>query len=101
MLWGGSEQGFPCVLILTGKNLFSLQGTPVLIAGILYSFRDFPVRIIVHWEIPVVICSGVLLIYQTCPGPKNPNMSSSLYLTTVFGLGTLFPPVHIYMKLVA
>ena len=35
----GPEQGFPCVLILTGKNLFSLQGTPLLIAGILYSLQ--------------------------------------------------------------
>ena len=35
----GPEQGFPCVLILTGKTLFSLQGTPVLIAGILYSLQ--------------------------------------------------------------
>ena len=38
----GPEQGFPCVLILTGKNLFSLQGTPVLIAGILYSLQGIP-----------------------------------------------------------
>ena len=38
----GPEQGFPCVLILTGKNLFSLQGTPVLIAGNLYSLQGFP-----------------------------------------------------------
>jgi hypothetical protein len=36
------EQGFPCVVILTGKNLFSLQGTPLLIAGILYSLQGFP-----------------------------------------------------------
>ena len=38
----GPEQGFPCVLILTGKNLFSLQGTPLLIAGILYSLQGIP-----------------------------------------------------------
>jgi hypothetical protein len=38
----GPEQGFPCVVILKGKNLFSLQGTPVLIAGILYSLQGFP-----------------------------------------------------------
>ena len=38
----GTEQGFPCVVILTGKNLFSLQGTPLLIAGILYSLQGFP-----------------------------------------------------------
>ena len=31
----GPDQGFHFVLILTGKNLFSLQGTPVLIAGIM------------------------------------------------------------------
>ena len=29
----GPEQGFPCEVFHTGKNLFSLQGTPVLIAG--------------------------------------------------------------------
>ena len=38
----GPEQGFPCVELLTGKNLFSLQGTPLLIAGILYSLQGFP-----------------------------------------------------------
>ena len=31
----GPEQGFPCVLILKGKNLFSLEGTPIVIEGIL------------------------------------------------------------------
>ena len=35
----GPEQGFPCVLFLTGKNLLSLQETPVLIAGTLYSLQ--------------------------------------------------------------
>ena len=29
----GAEQGFPCEVFHTGKNLLSLQGTPVLIAG--------------------------------------------------------------------
>ena len=29
----GPEQGFPCEVFHTGNNLFSLQGTPVLIAG--------------------------------------------------------------------
>ena len=29
----GPEQGFPCEVFHTGKNLFSLQGTLVLIAG--------------------------------------------------------------------
>jgi hypothetical protein len=38
----GPEQGFPCVVILTGKNLFSLQETPLLIAGILYSLQGIP-----------------------------------------------------------
>ena len=38
----GPEQGFPRALILTGKNLFSLQGTPFLIAGILYSLQGIP-----------------------------------------------------------
>ena len=38
----GPEQGFPCVLFLTGKTLFSLQGNPVLIAGTLFSLQGFP-----------------------------------------------------------
>ena len=29
----GPEQGFPCEVFHTGKSLFSLQGTLVLIAG--------------------------------------------------------------------
>ena len=29
----GPEQGFPCEVFNTGKNLFPLQDTPVLIAG--------------------------------------------------------------------
>ena len=33
---------FPCEEILTGKNLFSLQGTSVLIAGTLYSLQGIP-----------------------------------------------------------
>ena len=45
MLWGGSEQGFPCVLILTGKNLFSLQGTLFSLQGSCIHYREFPVRI--------------------------------------------------------
>ena len=32
----GPEQGFPCDPFLTGKNLFLLQGNPVLIAGTLF-----------------------------------------------------------------
>ena len=38
----GPEQGFPCELFITGKNLFPLQGTPFLIAGILYSLQGIP-----------------------------------------------------------
>ena len=38
----GPEQGFLCVVILTGKNLFSLQGTPLFIAGILCSLQGCP-----------------------------------------------------------
>ena len=34
----------PCKFILPGKNLFSLQGTPVLIAGSFFYYRDFPVN---------------------------------------------------------
>ena len=35
----GPEQGFPCVIILTGKNP---EGIPLLIAGIMYSLKGFP-----------------------------------------------------------
>ena len=38
----GPEQGFPCEFFHTGKNLFSLQGNPVLIAGTLFSLQGFP-----------------------------------------------------------
>ena len=38
----GPEQGFLCEVFLTGKNLFSLQGTPFLIAGTLFSLQGFP-----------------------------------------------------------
>ena len=34
--------GFPCKSIPTGKNLLSLQGNPVLIAGSLFSLQGFP-----------------------------------------------------------
>ena len=37
----GPKQGFTCVVIKR-KNLFSLQGTPLLIAGILHSLQGFP-----------------------------------------------------------
>ena len=33
---------FPCESIPTGKNLLSLQGNPVLIAGFLFSLQGFP-----------------------------------------------------------
>ena len=39
-----SSQGTPCELIPTGKNLFSLQGTPVLTAGSLFSLQGFPCK---------------------------------------------------------
>ena len=32
----------PCEPIPTGKNLFSLKGTPFLIAGSLFSLQGFP-----------------------------------------------------------
>ena len=38
----GPEQGIPCEVFLTGKNLFSLQGTPFPIAGTLFSLQGFP-----------------------------------------------------------
>ena len=38
----GPEQGFPCEVFLTWKNLLSLQETPFLIAGTLFSLQGFP-----------------------------------------------------------
>ena len=38
----GPEQGFPCEVFLTGKNLFSLQENPFLIAGTLFSLQGCP-----------------------------------------------------------
>ena len=38
----GPEQGFPREVFLTWRNLFSLQGTPLLIAGTLFSLQEFP-----------------------------------------------------------
>ena len=38
----GPEQSFPWEVFLTGKNLFSLQGTTILIAGTLFSLQGFP-----------------------------------------------------------
>jgi hypothetical protein len=32
------------IILKTGKNLFSLQGTPVLIAGSLFSLQRFPCK---------------------------------------------------------
>ena len=41
----GQEQGFPSEVFHAGKNLFSLQGTPVLMAGILQSLQGLQCRI--------------------------------------------------------
>ena len=40
----GPEQDFPCVLILAGNKLCSLQGTPVLIELSGYTDRNFVVE---------------------------------------------------------
>ena len=65
----------PCVLILTGKNLFSLQGTPFLIAGNPCSHCREPVFItgiylweLVHREIPVVITGNGFAVYRNIFG---------------------------------
>ena len=39
-----SSQEAPCEPIPTGKTLFSLQGTPVLITGSLFSLQGFPCK---------------------------------------------------------
>ena len=55
----GSVQGknrvYPVQEILTGKILFSLQGTPVLIAGTPVFITGISLWEFVHREIPVVI----------------------------------------------
>ena len=48
---------FPCESIPTGKNLLSLQGNPVLIAGSLFSLQGFPC---ISLYFPVRDCSAVL-----------------------------------------
>ena len=55
----GPEQDFPCEVFLTGKNLFSLQGTPFLIAGTLFSFQGFP------RENPVLITGNGFAVQPT------------------------------------
>ena len=52
-----SSQRTPCEPIPTGKNLFSLQGTPFLIAGSLFSLQGFPCKPLYF---PVRDCSAVL-----------------------------------------
>jgi hypothetical protein len=37
-------QGVPCKSILTGKNLFSLQGTLFSLQGSCCHYRDFPAK---------------------------------------------------------
>ena len=46
----------PCKSIPTGKDLYSLQGTPVLIAGSLFSLQGFPC---ISLYLPVRDCSAV------------------------------------------
>jgi hypothetical protein len=41
----GPEQGFPCVVILTGKNLFYYREPLFSLQGSCIHYRDFPVRI--------------------------------------------------------
>ena len=38
----GQNRDFPVYFFPTGKNLFSLQGTPVLMAGTMYSLQGIP-----------------------------------------------------------
>ena len=40
----GSLNVLPIQSLLTGKDLFSLQGTPVVIAGFLFSLQGFPCK---------------------------------------------------------
>ena len=54
-----SSQGTPCEPIPTGKNLFSLQGTPVLITGSLFSLQGFPCKPLYF---PVRDCSAICQI---------------------------------------
>ena len=57
-----SSQGTPCESIPTGKTLFSLQGTPVLIAGVCFHYRDFPVN---PCNFPVRDCSVSISAWDT------------------------------------
>ena len=59
----GPEQGFPCEPFLTGKTLFSLEGTPVLIAGTLFTLQGFPCEIKFTGKNPVFITGNGFAVW--------------------------------------
>ena len=65
-----SSQGTPCESIPTGKNLFSLQGTPVLIAGSLFSLQGFPCKPLYfpvrHCSVPKKDWSSIRGAFHLC-----------------------------------
>ena len=68
-----SSQGTPCESIPTEKNLFSLQGTPVLITGSLFSLQGFTC---ISLYFPVRDCSVV----STKVGSPNASWVKTLHV---------------------
>ena len=64
----------PCKSILTGKNLLSLQGNPVLIAGSLFSLQGFPC---ISLYFPVRDCSVCNKLYTGSGIRYRPNVSTT------------------------
>ena len=60
----GPEQVFPCEVFHTGKNLFSLQGTPVLIAGTPIFITGISLWRKLHRETPVFITGNGFAVYS-------------------------------------
>ena len=85
------------VSFFTGKNLFSLQGTPVLIAGSLFSIQGFPCKPLYF---PVRDCSAyissicfiLIIVISIIPGgllcclSTLPHLSEDLSSDSMFNL---------------
>ena len=84
--------GNPCKSIPTGKNLYSLQGTPVFIAGSLFSLQGFPC---ISLYFPVRDCSvevvarGNYDITWPLPCVTNLKKSKKLFLRSAYCVAML------------
>ena len=73
---------FPCKSIPTGKNLLSLQGNPVLIAGSLFWLKSFPC---ISLYFPVRDCSvgNLTFTYFTDSTIQSPGFSCNFFLSAL------------------